>query len=554
MAASAKLKEMRDLVSQLEGERTQRQTQWQGLANWLLPWRGLFDGQDGANTATDRVKNIINRAAPRAIVRAAAGITAGMTPQNLRWFKLAHRDPALAEKRGRRAYLDAVEDVFRSTLSSAGFYRHIFGFNEEWLGFGCGLLFMDNDPTTLIRFEACTAGTYAVALDERGMVSACSRRIKYSAHTLAQKYGKDAISSKSKRLLEKTPHKMVPCVHVVRPRAERDPQKIDSQNMPFESVMFEEGTRVEDVLGVGGYTEMPYFFAPFRDALDPYGVGPGDDAVGDAKQLQVLEKEKLIAIQKVSNPPTRKPSSYKNRLNVGPGGENLVGHAEGEGIKPLYEIRPDIAAIQQEIATVTARIEDATMASLFADLSLELRPKDMTASEYLERKRERMQLLGPSVSGYEQLVLSSMLVRLWSILDRAHMLPMPPQDAEEVEVIDIEFISPLSQAMSQTRAETTRAFLLDALNIAAVKPEALDKVDIDQALDEIAKGLGTPGSVIRSDEDVAKLREARAAAQQQAAQAEQMRAGMESLAKLGGTPSGPGTIAGDVMGKEGLPQ
>lgn len=55
--------------------------------------------------------------------------------------------------------------------------------------------------------------------------------------------------------------------------------------------------------------------------------------------------------------------------------------------------------------------------------------------------------------------------------------------------------------------------------MASVQPEALDKLDVDQLIDEYADALGVPSTITRSDEVVALLRKER---QEQAAQAQAM--------------------------------
>lgn len=79
------------------------------------------------------------------------------------------------------------------------------------------------------------------------------------------------------------------------------------------------------------------------------------------------------------------------------------------------------------------------------------------------------------------------------------------------------------------------------------QPNLLDKLDLDQMMDELAQRLGVPASIIRSDEQVAAIRQQReqaAAAQQQAVMESQM---MESMAKMGNVKT-EGTVAGKVMG------
>ena len=52
--------------------------------------------------------------------------------------------------------------------------------------------------------------------------------------------------------------------------------------------------------------------------------------------------------------------------------------------------------------------------------------------------------------------------------------------------------------------------------MAAIKPEVLDKIDFDQVVDDMGEAFGVNPALIVSDEDVAALRQARAQAQQAA--------------------------------------
>ena len=156
-------------------------------------------------------------------------------------------------------------------------------------------------------------------------------------------------------------------------------------------------------------------------------------------------------------------------------------------------------------------------------MPLDQRPRDMSATEFLERKREALQQLGPVMSAYEPNVLTPLLWRVAGILDRAGLMPPPPESLTGMPLpMKIDFVSPIANALRQTGAETTRALVQDVLLIAQADPQVLDKVDLDQAVDELATGLGAPGKILRADADVAVLRQQRA--QAQAAQMQDMAA------------------------------
>ena len=94
--------------------------------------------------------------------------------------------------------------------------------------------------------------------------------------------------------------------------------------------------------------------------------------------------------------------------------------------------------LQAEVQTVAARVENELLASVFASVPLDQRPPDMSATEFLERKREALQQLGPVMSAYEPNVLTPLLWRVAGMLDRAGLLPPPPEEPGLLEPIPLE--------------------------------------------------------------------------------------------------------------------
>ena len=71
--------------------------------------------------------------------------------------------------------------------------------------------------------------------------------------------------------------------------------------------------------------------------------------------------------------------------------------------------------------------------------------------------------------------------------------------------------------------------------LANQRPEVLDKLDVDQIIDELADSLGVPPSIVRADEAVEDLRQARAAAQKQQAAAAQQQQQADTVKTLADT-------------------
>jgi hypothetical protein len=139
---------------------------------------------------------------------------------------------------------------------------------------------------------------------------------------------------------------------------------------------------------------------------------------------------------------------------------------------------------------------------------------------------------------------------------RAGMLPPPPKELEGVD-LKIELTGLLAQALKAVQMGGIQQFTGFVAQMAKLQAEAgeapsiLDKLDIDQAVDELGMAIGVPPTIIRSDDDVAKIRADRARAQQQqkAMQAAQPVAQLAGAAKdLSETPLGEGTALDAVMG------
>ena len=536
----ADVKELKQLVSHLEGLRTKRLAQQYEIGRLILPSRGLFRGEE---TESLRDANLFNPAAQRALRKAAAGMTQAITPASDPWFRHAFLSRADREATGGNEYVDTVDARIRAVLSAGSFYQAVHAFNKELLAFGCALLSCESSPRTVARFACQTCGTYAVALDEDRMLACVVRRLKMTPRELAERFGRDRLSDVTRKMLDDKPYAPVEVVHVVQRRENADASRRDGLNMPFASYWYEENG--EHLLHEGGFRSMPFFFTVWEEARGIYGTGPGDEALADQKGIEAWELRKMLGIEKMIDPPLLAPGTLKRHVRVAPG-EVVSDSAatQNNALRPLYEVNfgPAVQYVQQEVQQISMRIEDVMMANIFANMSLETRPAGMTMTEYMDRRRRSAELMGPTVSAYEPRVLNPLIERVFALLDEAGMLPPPPDGLSEWATLSVSYQSPMAQMTAQ--------FMEQVAPLVQVNPEIFDKLDTDQMVDELAQRMGVPASIIRSDEQVAAIRRQRAEAQaaQQAQAVAMMQA--EAAAKLGGV-STQGTVAGELLGADG---
>lgn len=542
---AADVKELKKLVSHLEGLREKRLAQQYEIGKLILPSRGLFKGEE---TESLRNANLLNPAAQRALRKAAAGMTQAITPASDPWFRHAFLSRGDREVTYAGEYVDTVDTRIRAVLSAGSFYQAIHAFNKELLAFGCALLYCEASPYTLARFGCQTCGTYAVALDADRSLSCVARRVRMTPRELAERFGKNRLSDVTLKMLDDKPYEPVDVVHLTQRRQDRDDRRRDALNMPFSSYWYEENG--DNLLHESGFRNMPFFFTVWEEARGIYGTGPGDEALADQKGLEAWERRKAVGVEKTIDPPLLAPGTLKRHVHAAPG--EVVsdsGFGQSNGLRPLYEVNfgPAVQYVQEEVNQISMRLEDVMMANIFANMSLETRPAGMTMTEYMDRRRRSAELMGPTVSAYEPRVLSPLIERVYGLLEDAGALPPPPDGLSEWATLNVSYQSPMAQMLEQCGAVATGQFIEQVAPLVKVVPDIMDKIDTDQMVDELARRMGVPASIVRSDEQVATIRQQRAEAQaQQQAQAMAMMQA-EQAAKLGNVKT-QGTVAGAVLG------
>ncbi len=503
---SQRLRDAREAVDFLERQRSPWDEAWRDIAAYVLPRRGRMHGRDPLRAPADDTRGgrVIDATATRAVRILAAGMQGGLTSPARPWFRLRLADGADAESGPARRWLDAVEQRLYWALARSNFYQASHALYTELAAFGSADLYQEVDPERLTRFAALTCGEFAWACDAAGRVDTVARRMLMTVRQLAERYGEARLSTGTRRMLRKEPNRHVEVVHLVRPRAVRTPGRDGNLHMPFESLVFEEDGAAGDLLHEGGFEEFPHLTARWDvTGGDVYGRSPGMDVLPDVKMLQEMARSQLLAIHKVVNPPMRVPTGFKQRLNLIPGAQNYVAPGQPEAVAPLYQINPDIAAVTRKIDDVRKAVREGFFNDLFLMFTADGR-SNVTAAEVAERGQEKLLMLGPVIERHQTELLDPLLTRTYGILRRAGALPPNPPELEGLEM-RVEYVSALAQAQRMGAAQSIRQL--------ATAPGVLDKVDFEQAVDELAAIGGVPAKVVRSDAEVLRLRAAREAGQ-----------------------------------------
>ena len=529
----------------LNNERQQGwESHWKELAENFAPRKSRFI-YDRANNGSKLNQNIINSAPLRALRTQSSGMMAGLTSPSKPWFRLTTPDPEMMEYAPVREWLYSVENRMREMFAKTNLYNALPTLYQELGAFGTGCMAALESDKTVMRFEVMTAGSYYLANNEENEVDTMYRDRRMTVRQLVQKFGLENCSERVKSMYKtKNYEQWIDVVHCIEPNLDRKMGMRDNKNMPFSSNWYEKGSQFEGVDGFllkSGFEEFP-IMAPRWETTneDVYGESPGMMALGDAKELQFEMKRKAKAIDKHVDPPMLADVSMKGkRASLIAGDITYVDptkNASGfAGFQPAYAIKPELQALMLSIEALEDSIDEAFYVNLFLMLSMSDR-RDMTATEVAERHEEKLLMLGPVMERLNSELLNKIIDRGFAIMSRRGMLPPPPDELIDVD-LKVEYISILAQSMRMVGLSSIDRMVAFVGNNAQFDPQALDKVDFDQAADEYGSALGVPPGVLRSDDDVAAMREQRA--QQQ--QAEQARVHAQESAETAKTLSETGS-------------
>jgi hypothetical protein len=221
---------------------------------------------------------------------------------------------------------------------------------------------------------------------------------------------------------------------------------------------------------------------------------------------------KAMAVEKMVDPPLKAPSTMEGAdINNVPGGVSYYDGLTGsEGFRSLYEVDVRLEAILQDIQETQARIKQCFFVDAFAMIS-ELDRAEITATEILERRDEKLLKLGTVYHRIDDELLDPMIDRAFNVLHRAGQLPDPPPELEGEE-LRIEYLSILAQAQkSHVLGNIERSVqFVTALSQAKQDPTPWDKYNTDQAIEDYFEAVAVPPNHIFPDDVVADTREQRA--------------------------------------------
>jgi len=519
-----------EILFKLENERESWLGTWKDISEYILPRRGSFFNKP--NDGSQVNNKIWDATATVSMERLASGIHGGLTSPSRKWFRLSMADEKLLDIGVVRGWLEDVERIMYNTFANSNFYDAIHEADLELVAFGSTCLLEEEGKNGEIVFKVVPAGQYCFAPGLDGRIDIMYRKFYMQLRQISEEFGVKNLPASYISRLEKCPFDWFSVVHYVGPNPKFNPNKNNSTEKPIDSLYFLYEGHEDKYLKRSGYMEQP-FFAPrwSINGNEVYGRGPGSIVLPDVKMLQEMVKTFLKAVHKTVDPPMSVPAGTKGRLNMMPGGITFYNGASPETIKPLYELRFDIASVSNSIQVLREQIKTSLYNDLFVMDAFGNRDR-VTAQEIAARREDKMLLLGPVIERLGHELLEPLLFRTMGLLARKQTIPIPPEMIQS-QPMNVQYISTLAQAQRAVGTNAINQLVGFIGQIMQLHPEAPDMVDWDELLKQYSGMIGINVNILRGEDEINAIRQQRAEAQRKQQEAEEVQGLLAGVSSLG---------------------
>lgn len=490
------------------------------VRDFVMPDAGDFEGED-RRLGDKRYSKILNSTALASLDILAAGMQGGISSPSVPWFRLSTSDPKLDESAPVKQWLADVQRKMLMVFAKGEIYNSLHAAYGELAAFGtaCSII-TPTENDRYLSYRNQTFGGYYLAANDLGLVDTVYRRVRMNAIDMWQRWGSKCQKAVKECVDKGDYYTTFDVIHAIEPRRERDVQKADSLNMPFQSVYFQPGA--DHILSESGYRTLPATCPRWHVAGNSvYGRGVGMKVLGAVKRLQHKEYRMAQAIDYLSNPPVVVPREFEGRMNDLRPGAILFTNQTGKdaGVRSAYEVRLDIASLGDLIRKDEQSIKEAFFTNLF-QMVASTAERQRTAYEVAQLEQEKMMVLGPVLERLTIELFDPLISTAFDILIQAKdAIPAPPDELQGLD-LSVEYVGTLMQAQKAAATNSIDRLIGHLGTLMQIKPEVADKFDVDRSAEEYADMLGVPPELIVPGDKVMLIRKQRQQQQEQAAQAQ----------------------------------
>lgn len=498
-------------LASLKAQRQSFESDARQIASFALPARSRFlASQTNKGRQSNRALN--NSHGIFAFRTLQGGMTSGLSSQSRPWVTLKDADEELADDPAIKAWYGEVERRLYSFIGGTNFYGAVKTGYLEMGAFGTDACVAVEHPSEGMVCHALTFGEYWIGLNSAQQAGALYRDCAMTVLQAVEMFGLANVHTRIQNAYAQSRYDDI-CqfYHAIEENPDYEEGRLGYTGKPWRSVYWDANDDSPDrLVSLSGYEEQP-FWSPRWDTTgaDAWGQGPGHDSLPDLRELQLQTKRKAEITDMIVWPEII--SSAKARLKRQP--KSVVNAADVDVQKIThvpYEVPPQaLVAVRDDIVRLEESINRATYADLFMAITNMQGIQPRNIEEIAARNEEKLTQLGPVIERVNNEKLEIAVERTLGIMSRLGLLP-PVPEAVQGRKPKIEFVSILTQMQRMVGAGQIERGVGFVGNLAAAAPEALDKLNVDEVIDEYADRIGLPAKLIRNADEVEEIRAQRA--------------------------------------------
>ena len=511
----------------MEGNRSNWEEHWNDIAHFIWPeMRNTFKPGMGMQEmpGVKKTKQQLD-ATPQLALNTFGSIMDSLnTPRNQTWHGLESDNEALNKIPEVVLYFEEVnKQLFKRRYAPEANFASQNQLHYKNLGaFGTGLMFVDgNMDGSGLRYKSLGIGEAFIRENHQGVIDAVARYYSLEGHAVLTQFTEEECGEDLWEDAQKNQEKKFMFIHYVRPNDKRDGTRMDAAGMPWASTTVYVDQK--QLMREGGYTTFPFIGSRYEQApSETYGRSPAMMALPSIRTLQSQKSTSLKQGHRSADPVLlMHDDGIMDGMDMTPGAMNPGGVDENGRLMvqtlPVgnYQIGLDMMDKERDI------INAAFLVNLFQILAENPR---MTATEVIERTREKGILLAPTVGRQQSEYLGPMIERELDILANQNLLPPMPRVLQEAGgEFKITYNSPLSRAMRAEEAAGVVRVLENILPVIQTTGDTapLDNFNMDMITRELSDIQAVPRSWMNTLEAVEEIRQGRAQEAERAAQAEE---------------------------------
>lgn len=500
--------------SDFRGKRGTWENHWQEIADRILQRQAEFQGTRPAGGK--RTAQMMDATAALGLQRFVATTEHMVIPRAQQWHGLKASVAEINDEKGVTEFFEALTKVLFSLRYSPE--ANFTGQSNEALhslgAFGTApMMVTPNLERRGIDYKAVFLGEICFAENKSGIIDTAFREYSLTARQAVQEWSEEQLTEKIRKAAAEKPDTSFKFLSAVFPREDAKPGFIDAKNMPWAS--FHVAMEEKQIIKESGFRLFPYPVSRYVTAPNEvYGRSPAMTVLPDIKTLNEMERTELTAAHRSAMPPilTRDDGPTANRPKMQPNAINHGGLDEqGRPTMVPFNSGSRVEFSIEKSEQKRRSIDGAFLGDVFRTLTDN---PNMTATQVLELTAQRGILMSPTMGRQQTEWLGPQIEIEIDIAFQFGMLPpMPDALLEAQGEYEIEYDSPLTQAVRAQEALSITRSLEMIAPIAEFDPTVLDNVDGDKATRQILD-LGGVTSIKRDEDEVAAMRADRAEQQQ----------------------------------------